>query len=153
MNLVEHLQSHAETHPTVYFLAGRRIYPDEIFHDSGFLPLIGRLAEKAARRVFKNEGLSRCGFIYTPAPKALFCEKIDIKPCEVGGLLADSMRLAFLVSASSSVVGMGHEGAVDLTPLYNFFMQIRPEERSAQVDELPETKWPLYQTVETEMAS
>lgn len=147
MNIVEALQAHAETHPTIYFLNGKMAYPDEIFCVGGFLPLIGRMAEQSVRRSLAGQNLGQCGFVYTPFRNSLFCEKIDVMPVDAG-ILEDSMRLSFLCNASANIVGMGYDGAIDLTPVYDFFMRVRVEDRDALVDHNEESTWPLYQRIQ-----
>ena len=138
INIIEALQMHAEeraaVNNTVYFLKNRIIYPDEIFSTIGFLPLIARVAQKAARRLLDADTLSECGFVYSPYKDA--------------GILPDNMRLLFLRNASVSVVGMDFAGALDLTPIHDFFMEIRQEERSARLEKLDDSQWPLYRPVQ-----
>lgn len=147
MNLIDSLGAHAESHVTTYFLHGRMIYPDEIFGADGFLPLIGRMAERRLSRTL--EGVKQtCGFVYTPFAASVFKEKIDILPAG-DGIYEDSLRLAALVHTCRDVVGMGMDATLDLTPVYEFFTGLKRENRDALRDANEEfAQWPLYQPIQ-----
>lgn len=146
LNIIEALQAHAETFETSYLLAGRMMYPDEIFCAEGFMPLIGRMAERRLRRNLNNPDMN-CGFSYVPLREGVFKEALMILP-ERDPMVSDSMCLAALRAACVDVVGMGVEGTLDLTPVFEFFTGTKPEQRNAmrQQSEEPIT-WPLYQPV------
>lgn len=147
MNLIESLQTLAEAAPTTYFLQGRMIYPDEIFSAQGFLPLIGRMAERKLARTLEGAALG-CGFNYTPFRESIFKERIDIA-LSGDGIHADSVRLAALNAASRDVVGMGEDGTLDLTPVYEYFNSMKQESRNALREATEEcSTWPLYQHIQ-----
>jgi hypothetical protein len=146
MNIVEALQSHAEAQATTYLLNGRMMYPDEVFGADGFLPLIGRMAERRLARVMEGVNFTS-GFSYLPVKGTLFAERIDVRPCTEGAqVFEDSLRLAALVAASADVVGLGIEGTLDLTPVYAFFTGMAQERRDT-LSRNEEVTWPLYQPV------
>lgn len=143
MSLIESLQYHAEAAPTTYFLHNRTVYPDEVFSADGFLPLIGRIAERRLARAFENDTL-RCGFVYTQTRESLFKERFEITPFGEN-LYPDSVRLSTLAQVSRDVVGLGFSATLDLTPVYDFFYNLKMENRNALRDNADEVqKWPLY---------
>lgn len=151
MNLIEILQDHAEKRTTTtYFLRGRMIYPDEIFAANGFLPLIGRMAERRVARALGNKEM-RCGFSYAPYRDSIFKERMDIAP--VGdGIYANSLRLNALVEAALDVVGLGLDMTLDLTPVFSFFNTMPMQERSA-LRHKEDLVWPLYLPMQVSCAA
>jgi hypothetical protein len=150
-NLIEELQAHAQTYETGFFMNGRIMYADEVYSPNGFMPLIGRFAERAMQRTLGIEiGKGKqCGFAYLPYASALLYERLDVAPVDEN-TLDDSLRLAYLRYASEQVVGLGYQGTLDLSPVYEYFMSMRDDERNAMRDarhEEPVT-WPLYQPIQ-----
>lgn len=151
MNLIESLLAAAEpTHipedqRTTYWLQGQIIYADEIYSPTGFMPLLGRMAERKVARILPADGMS-CGFVYQPGRDTIFGEMcFTAEPAK--GIYEDSIRLAALVDVSQKVLGMGYKGAIDITPVYQFFMGLERGARDAllQADDKELKSWPLYQ--------
>lgn len=151
MNLTESLLAAAEpTHlpesqHTTYWLDGQIIYADEIFSPSGFMPLLGRMAERKVARILATDGMT-CGFNYQPNRDTIFGE-LCFTEAAGEGIYEDSIRLSALVDVAQKVLGMGHKGAIDITPVYKFFMGLERGARDAllQADDKELKSWPLYQ--------
>lgn len=145
--LMLYAEKSAQDQNSVFLLNGRMIYPDEIFSEVGFLPLIARVAQKCAKRLLATDQVSECGFVYTPFTGSLFCEKIDIRESDAG-VLPDALRLSMLINASQSVVGLDHPGTVDLTPIYDYFMEVQKDERVSRLEAIDESQLPLFRPMQ-----
>jgi hypothetical protein len=153
VNLIEALRATADPEgadeetsvaKTTYWLDGRIIFPDEVYDAQGFLPLLGRMAERKLMRTIGATS-AQCGFTYLPDRDGLFGERFGAAMSGNEEILQDNLRLAALCAAAEEVLGMGYPGALDITPVYNFFMGMTRDARNAllQVEELK--LWPLYQ--------
>lgn len=143
-DLLEQLLERAQKFDTTYMLKGRIAYPDEIFNVNGFMPLIARMAERRLKRVLEDAKVA-CGFSYLPHRNSVFKEILMVAP-EKEGMLADSIILSTLDATSRELLGMGISGVMDLTPVYEAFTNMDPEQRNALKDkEL--TPWPLFQPI------
>ncbi|MDE2099851.1 MAG: hypothetical protein KGL39_21540 [Patescibacteria group bacterium] len=134
MDLSVNLQRLASQGSTRYVLGGTLMAPEEVYSRDGFLPLIGRMAEKRARMLF---GSVRCGFSYTYSQFSLFGERLDFA-AEEEGLLDRSQRLLALVGAAQVLTGFDQNGVVDLSPVHALFFTQGPAEFPQ------DTQWPLY---------
>jgi hypothetical protein len=151
VNLIEALLAGAESmarseeERTVFWLDGSIIYPDEVFSAQGFLPLLGRMAERKLMRTLDAPDL-RCGFAYLPDHAGIFSECFNAAPAR-DGILEDGLRLAALHTAACDVLGLGYPGAVDITPVYTFFTGLARDKRDEllKLDDKEIKAWPLYQ--------
>lgn len=151
MNLIEALLAAAESperpdeERTTFWLDGRIMYADEVFSAQGFLPLLGRMAERKLMRTLNVENLL-CGFSYLPDHAGIFSECFNAASAREG-ILEDGMRLAALHTAACEVLGLGFPGAVDITPVYSFFTSLAREKRDEllTLDDKEIKAWPLYQ--------
>lgn len=154
MNLIEALLAAAESTArseedrTVFWLDNSIIYADEVFSAQGFLPLLGRMAERKVMRTLDVPDL-RCGFSYLPDHAGIFSECFNASPA-AEGILEDGLRLAALHSAACDVLGLGYPGAVDITPVYTFFTGMARDSRDAliKLDDKELVAWPLYQPLQ-----
>lgn len=138
MKVIDALQAHATTeeNKTAYFLRDRKIGVDEVFSPDGFLPLICRFAEKQLKENMTGAN-ETCGFIYIEDEGTIFGEKVEISEVEKGKIFENNFRLGALIISASAVVGMGIEGSIDLTPVYDHFIKA---DDSKEVS----PRWPLY---------
>lgn len=138
MILVDALQAHATTeeNKTAYFLRDRKISVDEVFSPEGFLPLICRFAEKQLKENMTG-AKETCGFNYIENESTIFGEMVEISSVEKGKIFENNFRLGALIIAASAVVGMGIEGSIDLTPVYDHFI------KSGESNE-ESPRWPMY---------
>jgi len=154
LNLMEALLATAEREDiqedqrTTYWLGDGIIYPDEIFSAQGFMPLLGRMAERKLMRTLTATDI-RCGFSYLPDRAGIFGECFTAAP-STEGVLEDSLRLAALAEAAREVLGMGKPGVIDITPVFNFFRAMPREQRASlnQVEDKELKQWPLYQQLQ-----
>lgn len=159
MNLIEALLATAEREDipedqrTTYWLDGGIIYPDEVFSAQGFLPLLGRMAERKLARTLTSPEIN-CGFSYIPDRAGMFGECFMASQPS-GGVLEDSFRLAALCEAARDVLGMGTPGIIDITPVFEFFRAMPRDARDGlQKAEDKELKqWPLYQQMQPKRAA
>lgn len=159
MNLMEALLATAERDDipedqrTTYWLDGGIIYPDEVFSAQGFMPLLGRMAERKLMRTLTSPEIN-CGFSYIPDRAGMFGECFAAAP-PTGGVLEDSLRLAALCEAARDVLGMGIPGIIDITPVFEFFRAMPRDERSSlhQVEDKELKQWPLYQPMQAKLAA
>lgn len=138
MIIIDALQAHATTqeNKTAYFLRDRRISVEEVFAPDGFLPLICRFAEAQLKENMTGAKES-CGFQYVGSDDTILGEKVEISTVEKGVIFENNFRLGALILASTAVVGMGVEGGIDLTPVYDFFVKDHASEEATP-------RWPLY---------
>lgn len=136
-----------ENERTTFWLAGRILYPDELFSPQGFMPLLARMAERQIKRMLDAPDM-HCGFEYTPDRNALFSEACFALPAG-GNVLEDGVRLPALVDVSRQVLGLGYQGSVDITPVYEFFTGMTGQARDAikQADDKEIKAWPLYKVL------
>lgn len=159
MNLMEALLATAEQDDipddqrTTYWLDGGIIYPDEVFSAQGFMPLLGRMAERKLTRTLISPEIN-CGFSYLPDRAGMFGECF-MAAAPVNGVLEDSLRLAALCEAARDVLGMGTPGIIDITPVFEFFRAMPREQRSGlpQAEDKELKQWPLYQTMRPKQAA
>lgn len=137
----------AEEFRTTFWLDGGIVYADEVFNAQGFMPLLGRMAERKLMRTLAIPS-ERCGFSYLPDRAGLFSECFNAAPAE-DDILEDAIRLAALHDAARDVVGLGYPGALDITPVFNYFRAMNRESRNEIVknDDKDLPKWPLYQPI------
>lgn len=159
MNLMEALLATAERDDipedqrTTYWLDGGIIYPDEIYCAQGFMPLLGRMAERKLMRTLTSTDI-RCGFSYIPDRAGIFGECFTAAP-STEGVLEDSLRLAALAEAARDVLGMGMSGVIDITPVFEFFRAMPRDQRTNlhQVEDRELKQWPLYQQLQAQQAA
>ena len=159
MNLMEALLATAEQDDipedqrTTYWLDGGIIYPDEVFSAQGFMPLLGRMAERKLTRTLTSTEIN-CGFSYIPDRAGIFGECI-MAAAPTNGVLEDGLRLAALCEAARDVLGMGKPGIIDITPVYEFFRAMPREQRGglAQAEDKELKQWPLYQQMQPKQAA
>lgn len=154
MNLMEAMLATAERDDlpeeqrTTYWLDGGIIYADEVFSAQGFMPLLGRMAERKLMRTLTTPEIN-CGFSYLPDRAGMFGECF-MAAVPATGILEDSLRLAALCEAARDVLGMGIPGIIDITPVFNYFSAMPREERSSlkQAEDKELKQWPLYQPLQ-----
>lgn len=159
MNMLEALLATAEQDDipedqrTTYWLDGGIIYPDELFSAQGFMPLLGRMAERKLSRTLTSPDIN-CGFSYIPDRAGMFGECLMVAQ-STGGVLEDSFRLAALCEAAREVLGMGIPGIIDITPVFEFFRAMPRDERSGltQAEDKELKQWPLYQQMQPQQAA
>lgn len=150
MNLIESFLGAAapddlpESQRTTYFMSGKIVYADEIYSADGFMPLLGRMAERKLARVLNSDALVM-GLEYVPHKATIFGETCFAK--EAGpGVFEDSVRLPALMAVAESVLGLGYRGAVDITPVYDYFMGLTRDARDKilQAEDEGTISWPLF---------
>ena len=131
----------------MYWLDGGLIYPDEIFNARGFMPLLGRMAERKIRRVFHGQHID-CGFSYVPDRAGIFTECF-MESSDAEGLASFHVRLTALQAVAREMIGMGYPGRVDITQVFDFFRGLSNDARSnlQKLNEKELPKWPLYQPI------
>ncbi|MGX9718296.1 hypothetical protein ACWYXJ_29135 [Janthinobacterium lividum] len=155
MNIMEALLATAERDDlpedqrTTYWLDGGIVYPDEIFSAQGFMPLLGRMAERKLMRTLTIPDI-RCGFSYIPDRAGLLGECFSAAP-STGGVLEDGLRLAALAESARDVLGMGKPGIINITPVFDFFQGLSRDQRNAlqQAEDKELKQWPLYEHLQS----
>jgi len=151
VNLIDALLAAAESmakseeERTIFWLDNRIIYADEVISAQGFMPLLGRMAERKLMRTLDVPNL-QCGFSYLPDQVGIFGECFNAAPAREG-ILEDGMRLMALHTVACDVLGLGFPGAVDITPVYTFFTSLARDKRDEllKLDDKEITAWPLFQ--------
>jgi hypothetical protein len=159
LNLLEALLATAEQDDipedqrTTYWLDGGIIYPDEVFSAQGFMPLLGRMAERKLTRTLTSTEIN-CGFSYIPDRAGVF-DECFMAAAPTGGVLEDSLRLAALCEAARDVLGMGTPGIIDITPVFEFFRAMPRDQRRGltQAEDKDLKQWPLYQQMQSKQAA
>ncbi|MBY0240039.1 MAG: hypothetical protein K2X55_12060 [Burkholderiaceae bacterium] len=159
MNLMEALLATGEQEDipedqrTTYWLGGGIIYPDELFSAQGFMPLLGRMAERKLARTLTSTEIN-CGFSYIPDRAGIFGECF-MAAAPTGGVLEDGLRLAALCEAARDVLGMGTPGIIDITLVFEYFRAMPREQRAdlKQAEDKELKQWPLYQQMQTKQAA